>query len=80
MAHHIQLAQPQCLILLGQDIARILTGQDMPRLRGRQFDINQNEVSYPAIALPHPAMMLARPAHKAAAWDSLKHILRGKTL
>lgn len=79
LAHHIGLAQPEQLILIGQDIARILTGEDMPRLRGRLLNINQNDHIFPAIALPHPAMMLTRPAHKAAAWDSLKQILRGKT-
>lgn len=80
LAHHIKLAQPQRIILMGHDISRIITGQDMPRLRGHMLKINQNGQDFAVIALPHPAMMLLRPAHKAAAWDSLKLIRQGTML
>lgn len=76
--HHLRLAAPQRLLLIGSDITGILTGNRLQAARGRlldlgnSLDLSDNKASIPVAAVPHPAIMLSRPAQKSAAWDSLK--------
>lgn len=70
--HHLRLAAPQRLLLVGGDILRITTGLSLRDARGKSLDLNQDGGKVETVAISHPAMLLARPAQKAAAWDSLK--------
>ena len=45
---------------------------------GKLLDINQSGATMETVAVAHPVMLLARPAQKAAAWDSLKLFNRGR--
>ncbi|WP_033073108.1 uracil-DNA glycosylase family protein [Sphingopyxis sp. MWB1] len=72
LAHHLSLAKPQRLLLIGGDITRMAADAPLAEARGKLLDINQYGGSMACVAVAHPAMLLARPAHKAAAWDSLK--------
>src|SRR3546814_16507122 len=56
---------------MAADIAR-------PDARGRLLDVNHDGGKVAAVAVASPAMLLARPAQKAAAWDSLKLFNRGR--
>ncbi len=76
--HHLRLAAPQRLLLVGGDITRMATGLALPDARGKLLDVNQNGGKVETIAVTHPAILLARPAQKAAAWDSLKLFNRGR--
>jgi len=76
--HHLRLARPQRLLLIGGDIVRMATGLALPDVRGRTLDVNQDGGKVEAVAVTHPALLLARPAQKAAAWDSLKLFNRGR--
>ena len=76
--HHVRLARPQRLLLIGSDIARMATGLALPDARGKLLDVNQDGGKVETIAVAHPAILLARPAQKAAAWDSLKLFNRGR--
>lgn len=76
--HHLALARPGRLLLIGSDIARMATGITLADARGKLLDINQDGGKVEAVAVAHPAMLLARPAQKAAAWDSLKLFNRGR--
>lgn len=76
--HHLRLAGPQRLLLIGGDIVRMAAGMPLADARGRLLDINQDGRKVDTAAVAHPAMLLARPAHKAAAWDSLKLFNRGR--
>lgn len=76
--HHIHIAQPQRLLLIGGDIVRMATGLALPDARGKLLDLNQDGGKVETIAVTHPAILLARPAQKAAAWDSLKLFNRGR--
>lgn len=78
LRHHLALARPQRLLLVGSDITRIAAGIGLPEARGRLLDINLDGGKMEAVAIASPAMLLARPAHKAAAWDSLKLFNRGR--
>ncbi|WP_374523830.1 uracil-DNA glycosylase family protein [Sphingopyxis sp.] len=76
--HHLRLAKPARLLLIGSDIVRMAAKLSLPDARGRLLDLNQNGGKVDAVAVAHPAMLLARPAQKAAAWDSLKLLNRGR--
>lgn len=75
--HHLRLAAPQRLLLIGSDITGILTGQRLQAARGRLLNVGEASSSLPVAAVPHPAIMLSRPAQKSAAWDSLKLFNQG---
>ncbi len=76
--HHLRLARPQRLLLVGGDITGMAAKLALPDARGRLLDINQDGGKVETAAIAHPATLLARPAHKAAAWDSLKLFNRGR--
>ncbi|WP_447754916.1 uracil-DNA glycosylase family protein [Sphingopyxis fribergensis] len=76
--HHLRLARPGRLLLIGGDIVRMAAATSLPDARGKLLDINQDGGKVDAVAVAHPAMLLARPAQKAAAWDSLKLFNRGR--
>ena len=76
--HHLRLARPGRLLLVGSDIVRMATQRQLADVRGKLLDINQDGGKLEAVAVAHPAMLLARPAQKAAAWDSLKLFNRGR--
>lgn len=78
LSHHLKLAGPGKLLLIGSDIVRMAANLALPDARGRLLDINHSGGRVTAAAIAHPAMLLARPAHKAAAWDSLKLFNRGR--
>ncbi len=78
MRHHIQIANPGQLLLLGNDMVRILADMSRSDATGKLLNINQDGVNVEAVAVPHPATLLSRPAQKAAAWDSLKLLNRGR--
>jgi uracil-DNA glycosylase family 4 len=76
--HHLRLAKPGRLLLIGGDIVRMAANMALPDARGKLLNINQDGGKVEAVAVAHPAMLLARPAQKAAAWDSLKLFNRGR--
>lgn len=76
--HHLRLAKPGRLLLIGGDIVRMAAGLPLPDARGKLLNINQDGGKMEAVAVAHPTMLLARPAQKAAAWDSLKLFNRGR--
>jgi DNA polymerase len=76
--HHLRLAQPGRLLLIGGDFVRMAAKLALPDARGRLLDVNQDGGKMETVAIAHPAMLLTRPAHKAAAWDSLKLFNRGR--
>src|SRR3546814_10307145 len=76
--HHLRLAKPERLLLIGSDITRMTAATALPDARGRLLNINQDGVKMEAVAVAHPMMLLARPAQKAAAWDRLKLFNRGR--
>ena len=76
--HHLALARPPRLLLIGGEITRMATGRALADTRGQLLDLNADGSKVETVAIAHPAMLLARPVHKAAAWDSLKLISRGR--
>ncbi len=78
LGHHLRLARPGRLLLIGGDIVRIAANMPLADARGRLLEINQYGGKMETVAVASPAMLLARPTQKAAAWDSLKLFNRGR--
>lgn len=76
---HIELADPQVVVLMGNWACIGLLGRKgIMRLRGNWDEV----LGRPALPMYHPAFLLRQPAEKARAWEdplSLKARLRGDT-
>ena len=79
---HIELADPECLLLVGGMSAKTLLGRSegILRLRGHWRPYQHAGLSRPIPALPslHPAYLLRQPQQKRLAWRdllALKHAL-----
>ena len=70
--HHIRLAQPQRLLLLGQSGCQLLSGLDVPPDGTPIPPINHSGATVAAVAIHHPRLLLQRPMLKRPAWAALK--------
>lgn len=72
LLRHIVLAQPDCLLLLGNSAMKTLfeTDQGITATRGQWREV----ASVPALASFHPAALLRNGLHKKSAWHDLLHI------
>ena len=80
---HVQLAEPEVLLLVGgvaaKSLLQVATG--ILKLRGRWTECRIGERCFPALPTFHPAYLLRRPQDKALAWHdflSLKRRLDGR--
>jgi len=82
--HHVLLARPKRLLLLGNAPSRALLGADATRARGSLHVVNLssgkdadggNGVATQAVASFHPRFLLERPAAKAEAWKDLQMLI-----
>ncbi|MDT8345415.1 MAG: uracil-DNA glycosylase [Thermohalobaculum sp.] len=65
---HVELAQPDILVLMGNVACQGLLGrQGITRLRGRWTEV----LGRPALPMFHPAFLLRKPENKRAAWEDL---------
>ena len=78
--HHIALAAPQRLLLLGQTVSRAIAGTDSGAGRGRLQAVNQESGQSLTVATFHPRFLLTKPAAKADAWKDLQLLLGGQGL
>jgi DNA polymerase len=70
--HHISVARPQRLLLLGQLTCRLLTGEDVAADGTGLRNINHYGVTTAVTAIHHPRLLLTRQALKRGAWTALK--------
>ncbi|ODU22156.1 MAG: hypothetical protein ABS87_03790 [Sphingomonas sp. SCN 67-18] len=75
--HHIVLARPKRVLLMGQAPSRALLGMDLRVAREKKCSINQAGVTVEAIATYAPRFLLERPVAKADAWKDLQLVLNG---
>ena len=75
---HVELADPQIVVLMGNWACRGLLGRSgITRMRGTWEEVQGR----PALPMCHPAFLLRQPAEKAKAWADLLALqarLRGK--
>ena len=76
LRRHIELAQPQVIILLGAVAARHVVGvsDGIMKLRGRWMDYRVGNRMVPLMPTLHPAYLLRQPAHKKLAWRDLQAV------
>ncbi|PZU09236.1 uracil-DNA glycosylase family protein [Sphingomonas sp.] len=72
MRHHIALARPKRLLLLGDAPTRALIGLGCIEARGRTHEVSGPAGSIPAIASFHPRLLIQTPDRKKAAWADLQ--------
>jgi DNA polymerase len=76
LRRHIELAQPQIIILLGAVAARHVVGvsDGIMKLRGRWMEYRVGDRMVPLMPTLHPAYLLRQPAHKKLAWRDLQSV------
>jgi DNA polymerase len=76
LRRHIELAEPQLIVLLGAVAARHVVGatEGIMKLRGRWMAYRVGERMVPLMPTLHPAYLLRQPAHKKLAWRDLQAI------
>jgi len=74
LRRHIELAQPQIMIMLGAVAARHVLGLNdgIMKLRGRWLEYRIGTEMIPVLPTLHPAYLLRQPAHKRLAWLDLQ--------
>ena len=72
---HIELVDPEILVLVGGTAAKTMLGQSegIMKLRGRWFNFETGRMTrpIPALAIFHPAYLLRSPAQKRSAWRDM---------
>jgi DNA polymerase len=76
LRRHIELAQPQIMVLLGAVAVRHVLGlaEGIMRYRGRWMEYRVGETMIPVMPTLHPAYLLRQPAHKKLAWRDLQAV------
>lgn len=75
--HHVLLARPKRLLLMGDAPSRALLGMDRRDARGKLRPLNHDGVMIETVATFHPRFLLERPAAKAEAWKDLQLLIGG---
>lgn len=79
--HHVALAAPRRLLLLGNAPSRALIGADVARVRSGlqsiKLESGTTRATVEAVASFHPRLLLERPADKARAWKDLQMLVAG---
>jgi DNA polymerase len=76
LRRHIELAEPQIIILLGAVAARHVVGvsDGIMKLRGHWMEYRVGDRMVPLMPTLHPAYLLRQPAHKKLAWRDLQSV------
>jgi len=76
LRRHIELAQPEVLILLGAVAVRHVLGlaEGIMKYRGRWMEYRVGQKMVPVMPTLHPAYLLRQPAHKKLAWRDLQAV------
>jgi DNA polymerase len=76
LRRHIELVNPEVIILLGAVAVRHVMGRSdgIMKTRGRWLEYNVSDRMAPVIPTLHPAYLLRQPAHKKLAWRDLQAV------
>jgi DNA polymerase len=74
LRRHIELVNPEIIVLLGAVAARHVMGfsEGIMKLRGRWLEYRVGEQMVPVMPTLHPAYLLRQPSHKKLAWRDLQ--------
>ncbi len=80
LRHHIALAAPKRLLLLGQATSRAVLGTDADKNPEGLTAFNYSGGQSDVVAIRHPRFLLNRPGAKADAWKDLQLLIGGQSL
>ncbi len=80
LRHHIALAAPARLLLLGQATSRAVLGTDAGKNPEGLTPFNYSGGTSDVVAIRHPRFLLNKPAAKADAWKDLQLLIGGQSL
>ncbi len=80
LRHHITLAAPARLLLLGQATSRAVLGTDADKNREGLTPFNYSGGKSGVVAIRHPRFLLNKPGAKADAWKDLQLLIGGQSL
>lgn len=75
--HHVGLAAPRALLLLGDSCSKALIGLPMTQARGRWHEIATHAGPVRTIVTLSPSHLLTQPSAKAFAWADLQLLMKG---
>ncbi|MCC2980224.1 uracil-DNA glycosylase [Sphingomonas sp. IC4-52] len=76
--HHVALAAPKRLLVMGDAASRAILSANVMQARGRLHALNHKKDSQSeVVASFHPRMLLERPVLKAEAWKDLQMLMGG---
>ena len=70
--HHVALARPRALLLMGEQPSRAFLGMGFVEARGKVHDVALDGGAVRAVATFHPRTLLQHPEQKRRAWDDLQ--------
>ena len=74
--HHVALAKPRALLLMGEQSCRTFLNLGFVEARGRVHDVKLDGGVVPAIATFHPRTLLQHPEQKKRAWEDLQLLMK----
>jgi uracil-DNA glycosylase family 4 len=74
--HHVALAKPRALLLMGEQPSRIFLNLGFVEARGRIHDVLLPGGAVSAVATFHPRTLLQHPQQKRRAWDDLQLLMK----
>ncbi|WP_294391212.1 uracil-DNA glycosylase family protein [uncultured Sphingomonas sp.] len=75
LRHHLMLAKPRRLLLLGDAPVRALTGKPLLQTRDAVHQIALADGTVPAVATFHPRIVHARPDYRQQTWADLQRFM-----
>jgi uracil-DNA glycosylase len=75
--HHMHLAAPKRVWLLGQATSRAILGIDEVAARGRTHLFNHEGSNMEIVASMHPRLLLQNPRRKAGIWADMQLLIGG---
>ena len=75
LSHHIRLAAPKKLWLMGEAASRAVLGMNVADARGRLHIVNYDGVTLEAIATLHPRVLVANPKSKGQVWADMQKLI-----
>ncbi len=73
--HHVALAKPRALLLMGEQPSRSFLNMGFVEARGRIHDVALGGGAVKAVATFHPRTLLQHPQQKRRAWEDLQLLM-----
>lgn len=73
--HHVALAKPRALLLMGEQPSRTFLNMGFVEARGRVHDVAVGGGAVKAVATFHPRTLLQHPQQKRRAWEDLQLLM-----